>query len=86
MGLDLSTSDKAVGLKQCRKAVREGRARLVYLARDADPAVTDPVEDLCREAGIPVDRGRTMAQLGQACRIAVGASAVALLKNSVFSE
>lgn len=79
MSLDLSSQDKAVGLKQCRKAVREGRARLVYLARDADPAVTAPVAQECREAGVPVDAERTMAELGRACRIAVGASAVALL-------
>ena len=70
---------RVVGVKQSRKAVREGRARRVYLAADADPAVTGPVAEECAAAGVPVETGRTMAQLGRACGIAVGAAAVAEL-------
>jgi large subunit ribosomal protein L7A len=51
----------------------------VYLAYDADPAITEPVADSCSEAGIPVVGEHTMAQLGQACRITVGASVVVVL-------
>ncbi len=70
---------RAVGVKQSRKAIREGQAKQVYLACDADPAITEPLAQACAEAGIPVEGGCTMAQLGQACRIAVGASVVAVL-------
>lgn len=66
---------RVVGVKQSRKAIREGRARRVYLADDADPAVTGPIAAECAAAGIPVETGKTMAQLGRACGIAVGAAA-----------
>jgi len=77
---ELASEEKVVGVKQSRKAIREGRARRVYLACDADPAVTGPVAESCRGAGIPVEQAWTMAQLGQACRITVGAAVVAVLE------
>ncbi|WP_295745218.1 ribosomal L7Ae/L30e/S12e/Gadd45 family protein [uncultured Oscillibacter sp.] len=76
---ELASQEKVIGVKQSRKAIREGRARQVFLACDADPAITGPVASGCAEAGIPVREGYTMAQLGQACHIAVGASVVAVL-------
>ena len=45
----------------------------------ADPAITEPVAASCAEAGIPVETDYTLAQLGEACRISVGASVVAVL-------
>ena len=76
---ELASQKKVIGVKQSRRAIREGRATRVFLADDADPAITDPVAESCKTAGIPVETGYTMAQLGQACRITVGASVVALL-------
>jgi len=70
---------RVVGVKQTRRAIREGRAVRVYLAGDADPAITGPVRAECAAAGIPVEDGRTMAQLGRAFGIAVGASVAAEL-------
>ena len=76
---ELASQEKVIGVKQSRKAIRDGRAKRVYLAVDADPAITDPVAAGCEKAGIPVETGHTMAQLGQACHITVGASVVAVL-------
>ncbi|MCF2615986.1 ribosomal L7Ae/L30e/S12e/Gadd45 family protein [Oscillibacter valericigenes] len=76
---ELASQEKVIGVKQSRKAVREGRAKRVYLACDADPAITEPVAVSCEAAGIPVETEHTMAQLGRACRITVGASVVAVL-------
>ena len=73
------SQEKVAGVKQSRKAIREGRAKLVYLALDADPAITAPLAESCAAAGIPVERTCTMAQLGQACRVNVGAAVVAVL-------
>ena len=84
--MTLASLDKVVGVKQSRKAIREGRAKQVYLACDADPAITEPLAESCEARGIPVNCEHTMAQLGQACRITVGASVVALLSDPVFSE
>lgn len=76
---ELASKEKVIGVKQSRKAIREGRARQVFVACDADPAITEPVAQSCAAAGIPVEKDYTMAQLGQACRITVGASVVAVL-------
>ena len=84
--MTLASLNKVVGVKQSRKAIREGRAKQVYLACDADPAITEPLAESCEARGIPVNCEHTMAQLGQACRITVGASVVALLSDSVFPE
>ena len=77
---ELASQEKVIGVKQSRKAIRESRATRVYLAC-ADPAITEPVAESCQAAGIPVETDYTMTQLGQACRITVGASVVAVLKN-----
>ena len=62
---ELASQEKVIGVKQSRKAVREGRAKRVYLACDADPAITEPVAVSCEAAGIPVETEHTMAQLGR---------------------
>ena len=76
---ELASQEKVVGVKQSRKAIREGRARRVYLACDADPALTEPLLALCREKGVSADCSLTMQQLGRACGIAVAAAAVAIV-------
>lgn len=78
---ELASSNKVVGVKQSRKAIREDRAAKVFLAPDADPAVTDPIGEACAEKGIPVERNYGMAQIGKACRITVGAAVAVLLKE-----
>ena len=78
---ELASQEKVIGVKQSRKAIRESRATRAYLACDADPAITEPVAESCQAAGIPVEMDYTMTQLGQACRITVGASVVAVLEN-----
>ena len=40
----LAGKEKVVGLKQVRRAVAAGRVRKVFLACDADPRLTEPVE------------------------------------------
>lgn len=78
---ELSHFPKVVGVKQLRKAIGRDQIRRVFLAEDADPAVTDPVEELAQARAIPITRVRSMKELGLACGIAVGASAAGLLKS-----
>ena len=68
-----------VGAKQLKKAVKSGRAKVVFLAENADPAVTEPLEKLCADNFIQITWVPTMAELGRACGIEVGAAAAALL-------
>ena len=76
---DLRKLNLAVGAKQLKKAVKAGRVRYVFLAENADPALTEPLEALCGENHIPITWVRSMAELGRACGIEVGAAAAAVL-------
>ena len=77
---ELQAMEKVAGVKQSRRAVREGLAQKVFLASDADPALTAPLRQQCLAAGVPVLDQFTMRPLGQAAGIQVGAAVVALLK------
>ena len=68
-----------VGAKQLKKAVESGRARCVFLAKNADPALTEPIEVLCAQRNIPITWVPGMAELGRACGIEVGAAAAAVV-------
>ena len=70
-----------VGSKQMRKAVTTGIALRVYLAVNADPAITQPLADLCRQNGVPCAWVRSMKDLGNAVGIEVGAAAAAAVKS-----
>ena len=68
-----------VGAKQLKKAVLAGRARYVFLAENADPAVTQPLEQLCAANHIQITWVPSMAELGRSCGIEVGAAAAAVV-------
>ena len=76
----LRTMEKVIGVKQSRRAVRDGLVQMVFLAVDADPAMTEPMALQCAGSSIPVNDQFTMRELGQAAGIQVGAAVVALLK------
>ncbi len=65
------------GVKQLRKAVESGRAQAVFLARDADPAVLEPIQALCSRKHVSMSWVPSMSALGRACGIEVGAAAAA---------
>ena len=78
----LRDSEKVIGVKQSRRAVRDALAQMVFLACDADPALTEPLEAQCRDASIPVAKDFTMKELGHASGIHVGAAVVTLVKKN----
>ena len=68
-----------VGAKQLRKALNSGAAKLVFLAENADPAITEPIEALCQLNSVNYAWVRSMTDLGRACGIEVGAAAAAAI-------
>ena len=76
---NISKREIVVGAKQLKKAVRAGRARYVFLAENADPAVTEPLEELCAANHIQITWVPSMAELGRVCGIEVGAAAAAVV-------
>lgn len=78
---DLSRSKVVVGIKQLRKALNAGRAQQVFLASNADPAITEPIAALCQKNHVSYTWVRSMTDLGQACGIEVGAAAAAQIRE-----
>ena len=74
---ELKTGPKVVGVKQTKRALNDGKVLRVFLAGDADPRVTEPVE---AEQGVDVVKVPSMKELGSACGIAVGSAVAALLR------
>ncbi len=70
-----------VGVKQTQKAITNDRAKIVLVAMDADTHVTEALTKACLAKNVPLEKVPTMAELGTACRIHVGASAAAILKD-----
>lgn len=77
---ELRDGEKIIGVKQSSKAIKGGRACVVYIAEDAAERITGPVTALCKQTGTKIVMVPTMKQLGEACGIEVG-SAVAVLLN-----
>lgn len=78
---DMRDNEYVVGVKQLKKALRDGRAIQVYLARNADPKLTDDVVQLCDQCRVPFTWVANMDDLGKACGISVGAAAAATVKS-----
>ena len=76
----LESAKRVVGAKQVRRAILTGDAVTVFLADDADPALTQPLQKLCEERGVETVCVRTMDKIGKACRISVGAACAAILR------
>lgn len=75
----LGSRPKVVGAKQIRKALNAGKAQKVFLAKNADPAITEPLAAVCQSNHVEYAWVRSMTDLGHACGIEVGAAAAAVV-------
>ena len=80
MTSELSGSNKVVGAKQAKRALRDGRAVRLFMAVDADPRLLQPLVQEAVNRQVPVSQVPTMKELGLACGIAVGAAVAVLTK------
>ena len=76
---ELRTAHKVIGVKQSKKAIRDGAAAEVYVALDAEKRVVGPIYELCSETNTRITEITTLAELGDAAGIAVGAAVVTVL-------
>lgn len=74
-------SNVIIGMKQTLKAMKNGEISEVFVADDADQHITQKVISLAKELDIPYQRVDSMKELGAACGIEVGASAVAVKRE-----
>ena len=78
---ELSGSNRVVGAKQVRRALKDGRAARLYMAMDADPRLLQPLVQDAVNRQVPVSQVPTMKELGASCGIAVGAAVAVLTKE-----
>ncbi|WP_425449469.1 ribosomal L7Ae/L30e/S12e/Gadd45 family protein [Dethiothermospora halolimnae] len=76
----LKDKKKMVGTKQAKKAVVNGNAEIVFIAKDADTHIVNFLVDLCNKESVKIVYVNTMKELGKACGIDVGAASAVLLK------
>ena len=69
---------KVVGVKQTLKALKNNQGKILYIAKDADINITDPILKLAKVNSLQIIFVDTMKELGNLCDIDV-ASATALL-------
>ena len=79
--MDLQNNHIIVGTKQLRKLLDRGRVQRVYLALDADPAITAPLADACCAKGVDFYWVKRMLDLGHACGIDVGAATAGVVAD-----
>jgi large subunit ribosomal protein L7A len=74
-------SKKTIGTNQTLKALKQSdeRITIVYVARDAEARVIEPVLQLATKNGVQVEWVETMRQLGKACGIEVGAATASIV-------
>lgn len=72
---------KAVGSKQTIKAIDRNQAKVVFLARNAERHVLDPILQACSVKSVPVIMVDTMQSLGKACGIEVGCASTAITEE-----
>ncbi|RAV10249.1 ribosomal L7Ae/L30e/S12e/Gadd45 family protein [Paenibacillus contaminans] len=70
-----------IGTKQSTKMVELGKASEVFVAKDADPRMTNKMVNLCKKMGVKVTYVDTMKLLGKSCGIEVGAAVVAVVNE-----
>lgn len=73
------SKNRVVGFKQTRKAIKENRAQLVYLAEDIDQSLFEEIKALCQEKHVKISYVKNRGELGRACGIDTKAATAAVL-------
>ncbi|WP_031517420.1 ribosomal L7Ae/L30e/S12e/Gadd45 family protein [Desulfofalx alkaliphila] len=72
---------KTVGAKQTMKAVEKGRAKVVYVAKNAERRVTEPIIKVCQDKAIPIEEVESMQLLGKTCGIEVRCAVASIIED-----
>lgn len=75
---------RAVGVREAHKHLERGRVERIVVAQDAEPPITGALIAEANRRGVPVAYTESMAELGRACGIQVGAAAAALLRADLM--
>ena len=73
--------NKVAGVRAVSRAIAEGSAKKILVAKDAETKIITEVLLLAEEKGIEVVWVARMKELGEYCGISVGASCCAVLES-----
>ena len=79
--VDRLLGKKVIGIKQSVKALKNGLGKTLYVAKDADDKLTQPIIELAKTSGVDVVFINTMKELGKLCGIDVGSAVTLILKD-----
>jgi len=72
---------RVVGIKQTLKALKNNQGKVLYIAKDADVSITDPILKLAKVNSLQIIFVDTMKELGNLCDIDVASAAALLLED-----
>lgn len=68
-----------VGIKQATKAISNDNCKILYVAKDVEEKLVNPLIEKAKEKNVDIIHIDTMKELGKLCGIQVAASATAVL-------
>lgn len=71
---------KVIGIKQCKKTIANGKGKVLYVAKDADMKLINPLIELARNNNIEIVSVENMNTLGKMCGIEVKSAATLILE------
>uniref|UniRef100_A0A7C1JEL3 50S ribosomal protein L7Ae-like protein n=1 Tax=Ammonifex degensii TaxID=42838 RepID=A0A7C1JEL3_9THEO len=77
----VSARKKVVGSKETLKSIERGQAKIVFVAKNADRRITEPIVRACYARGTPVEEVPSMRELGKACGISVNCASAAVIED-----
>lgn len=72
---------KVVGVKQTLKVLKNNQGKVLYIAKDADSSLTEPVLKLAKVNSLQIIFVDTMKELGNLCAIDVACATALLLED-----
>lgn len=73
------SGEKVVGVKQTAKALKSNQGKVLYIAKDADKKLVEPIIELAKTKSLQVVYVDTMKELGTLCAIEVSAATALIL-------
>lgn len=78
--IDRLVGKKVIGIKQASKAIKNGKGTVLYVAKDAERKLINPLVELACNNNIEVIEIDNMKNLGKMCGIDVQSSATLILE------
>ena len=72
-------TNRVIELKQTTRAIKEEKAKHIFIAKDASSNITLPIVSACKKNKIKITYVESMKALGESVGIDVGAAVVAEL-------